>query len=192
MTLDVIFDVQHQSKITRPRDRGAIFENYKESDLVFNYVLKATKYLYENTVHNTFIMSYGNYYTRHWLVNKHNPSVYLACHLNSCLNGVGKYSLVEYLTSQAENENTKKLAELFSDNFKELLPVEKSIIKVINNNNRGHYCLKNVKCPAVILEPLFINNPEHLDFILNNDYKIAGAIAKSVLEYGKYLEEANE
>jgi N-acetylmuramoyl-L-alanine amidase len=183
----ICLDVQHGGKPNRSHDRGAEYLNYKETYLVLDYAVKTYRYLSEHTSHDVFLITSGSYGERHWWVNRHNMDVYLACHVNSCPNLGGDYSLVEYFVSQKDNEYTRELSNIFAGNFKEFLPVDRSLVKMIDARNRGSYCIRGVNCPAIILEPLFINNPIHLDFALNYSYKIAGSICKSILEYDEYL-----
>jgi len=188
-SIRICIDIQHGGKPNRSKDRGATYLNYKEVYLVQDYAVKAYRYLSEYTDHDVFLVTSGSYRERHWWFNQHKMDLVLACHINSCVGVGADYSLVEYFVAQKDNETTKKAAEIFSKCFGEFLPVEKSIVKVIGKENRGKYCIWDVDCPSLLLEPLFINNPIHLDFALNYSYKIAGSICKSILEYDKYLKE---
>jgi N-acetylmuramoyl-L-alanine amidase len=182
----IVLDIQHINKPHNARDRGASFEGIREVDLTFDY-LNETRKLLEKEGHVVFFGLSGTYEERHSFVNERiKPDLYIAGHVNA---GRGSYSLIE--VDYRASERTLEIAEKMRDSFLFELPVEESFIWKLFR--KGHFeltpafigfkCIKGVKCSALLLEPLFIDNEEHLNVLLNDPKRIARAIVKGIEDW---------
>ena len=103
--------------------------------------------------------------------------MYLACHLNA---GGGRYSLVEHYYNA--RQRTRKIAGIMAENFKAILGTSAAKVWEIPKDGRGGACLKNTRPSALLLEPLFIDNEEHLRIAAQKPELIAKAIVRSVVD----------
>ncbi len=125
--------------------------------------------------YEAFLITSGSYSERHDWVNRHGIDLYLACHLNA---GGGRYSLVEHYFDAGQK--TRQLAQIMADNFKNVLGTSAAKVWEIAKDGRGATCLQNTRPSALLLEPLFIDNEDHLDIAVNKAGLIARAIIKTI------------
>jgi len=149
----VVLDVQHMGKVHKPFDRGASHGGYQEAYLALTYATIAFQEL-TRLGYEAFLSTSGTYGERHHWINKHGIDLYLACHLNA---GGGRYSLVEYYYDAGRQ--TREIAKIMADNFKTILGTSDGKVWKIPQDGRGATCLQNTRPSALLLEPLFIEQP---------------------------------
>jgi N-acetylmuramoyl-L-alanine amidase len=103
---------------------------------------------------------------------------YLAGHLNA---GGGDYALIEYNPSNTAEAAARILGINLVSAFKPIIHEYK--IHPFAKGERGYICLAGVKCPAVLLEPCFIDNPKEAEG-LQGDWaeKIGKVVSDSIQE----------
>ena len=106
--------------------------------------------------------------------------LYLACHLNA---GGGKYSLVEYCYNAGQL--TREIAKIMADNFKSRLGTSEGKVIEIPQGGRGEVCIEATRPPALIMEPLFMDNDTHLHIAVEKYDAIAMAIVGAVKSYNE-------
>lgn len=118
------------------------------------------------------------------ICNRYNCDYLISIHCNSHTSiASGTEVLVYKYGGQAE-----KLAE----------KVLKEIVNDLGTYNRGVKeknigVLRDTKCPAILVETAFINNPEEAKLLKNNQYEFAYAIYKGVCKYlGDPIKESEE
>ena len=179
--MKIALDVGHMGKSSKPNDRGGCFKGTNEADMALLYALSAYKHL-ERNGQTCFLMTYGNYSTRHTFCRNNSIGLHIQCHVNS---GQGNYSLI-----YCRRGNTGiDLAEIISSKFLERLPVAKSKYQSIDRDVRGYSCLMN-NIPSILIEPLFLDNENHYEELVNGDacFTIGEVIAESVLEWMQLTE----
>ncbi len=172
----IAIDVQHMGKVNKPFDRGASHGGYQEADLVLKYATLAFQELTRKG-YEAFLITSGTYAERHEWINRHGIDLYFACHLNA---GGGRYSLVEYYYDASQR--TRAIAKIMADNLKAILGTSAAKIWEIAKDGRGAACLKNTRPSALLIEPLFIDNEEHLNIAAEKPELIAKAIVQSVAD----------
>lgn len=185
----VFLDIGHMGKPGKPLDRGASFEGDFESALCMTYALFAEG-MFLRAGYEVFLLCYGEYATRKQSANRitaNNPrtALYLSCHLNA---GSGNYSLVEHYYDATEQ--TRRIADIVVSHFRQKLGTKYPSmsfaaggVKELSKGERGAVCLKETNMSALILEPLFIDNPEHLLLARGHSFEIARAIFDAVEEF---------
>lgn len=186
----IILDVQHMGKPKSPFSRGGKNDDGDyESDLALKYAI-CIRERFLVAGYKTFLMTHGSYQERHAWANRYcdpKTSLYLACHINS---GGGRYPLVEYTVSAMPQ--TKKLAKLIANKFTEkLTPLETDPAYPyfdpaqaweLTPTSRGWVCIAQTIMSALILEPLFIDNPQHLE-VAKKPFAVARAVFEAVEEF---------
>lgn len=183
--LKIVISVDHMGKPHRPHDRGAIAQtciNTTEADLCLEYAQFVYKSLTE-LGHSPFLVTHGTYGYRAAFSNQIEADLYFACHLNSSeIPPRNNYSLLELYRP---GKLTRRFANHLSDVFAERLPVYKSEVKTIKNRtDRGAACINRVKAPAILLEPLFLNHPDGIKYLINNPTGISEAIVSAIITFG--------
>lgn len=184
----VILDVQHMGQPHKPFARGAQTDGKYEADLALRYAI-CTRERFLLAGYKTFLVCHGAYEERHFWANvscNTRTSLYVACHLNA---GGGKYPLVEYYCDAGER--TRRIAKFIAFKFSDKLvsPNEASCFSQaqvwqIAHKARGWVCLSGTKMSAVLVEPLFVDNPAHMK-IAEKPFVIASAIFEAVEEFNK-------
>jgi N-acetylmuramoyl-L-alanine amidase len=186
----IALDIGHMGKRSSPNDRGAINSNYREASLSLKYATSAWHEL-EKLGHTTFLLCYDNYSTRQAFCDVVKADAHIQCHLNAA---GGKYALVAY--REDAHLDSAKLGATVSHKLETALgdvisKVEVRILRAENKEkgikeDRGYLCLKE-NIPSLLFEPLFIDNEDHLQFMLqeNGLEKIGIALATAVDEWGK-------
>ena len=185
--MKIALDIGHMGKRSRPTDRGVTIANYRESDLVLDYTLVVFKHL-ESLGHTVYILSYDNYSKRKSFCDEVGIEVHIQCHINSAAS-VGRYARVLYREDN-ESESCKHLCEVISDKLIRWLgnKISKAEVIELKGNERGYECLKN-NIPSILFEPMFINNDNHLRFMLyeNGLIMIGMALATAIHEWSTTL-----
>lgn len=185
----VVLDAGHGGK-----DPGKIGINGSiESEINLSIVLKLQKYLEENGVTVVLTRNDDNglydegasnkkrsdMQRRCEIVNEVNPDMLVSIHQNSYSSEGVKGAQVFYYKNSQDGE---KIAKIIQDCL---------IKEVDNDNGREHkensnyYILKNVECPAVIIECGFLSNPSEAELLVTTEYqeKLAIAIGNGVIKY---------
>lgn len=110
----------------------------------------------------------GNYATRQRKANEDNAIVYIEHHFNST--GKGLWAQADYALALVSDNASSKSRAFASDYSKEIDKEFDEITRVYNNTGlkvggRGSYNLQFTKMPAILLEPLFVDDPEHVELI---------------------------
>lgn len=192
----VIFDIQHGRIKNGVEDKGASFDinndgkKEYERDLVKKYVDYAASSLEDKGIPCEIIYTHENYSTRQKRCiqkakdNRDQFYLYIACHLNA---GQGNYAVFIH---DERSSNGKKYAQRITDSFKKFKLTQRSLCRFCNTDDwsRAYYCIKGIwSAPsnmcAVLLEPAFLDNPDHF-YLLNNEEglkKIAKALVEGIL-----------
>lgn len=199
----ICLDQQHINRPHKPHDQGAAllrpgFTPLTEAFLVSMYILAAREHL-ERDGHTVFTGFFGSYRSRHALVNRLDPDLYLACHFNS---GGGEYSLTK--VQPHSRDETLSLAACLSDAVRSRLALKKAMVKRFTfrmhdgdhgayfRYERGYITLKHIKRPmAILYEPAFLRDPmlrlasaTRDDIIALSDH-IGMAIAEGIRTWSK-------
>jgi N-acetylmuramoyl-L-alanine amidase len=154
----ICLDVAHMGKVSRPRDRGAVYKTTKESNIVLLYAISAMGYL-EKADHIVFLACHDDYSARQEFCRKAKVDLHLQCHLNA---GKGSYSLILYKENGAE-----LLAQMLAVNLQDKLRQQITNAKVekATKHVRGFNCIMK-DIPSLLLEPMFLDNDEHYEFLV--------------------------
>ena len=188
--LKVALDTQHKYKPSpRDNDMGANYNGVNEVDIVEKYFNKIIEINDDENI--TFIRNNpdqqiltGNYSKRHSWVNDNNIDLYFAGHINA---GKGNYGLIEVVDDKNQGKdysNAITLSEMFCLEFTYICKVIQ-----LKKEDRGYGCIYGVKCPGFLLEPAFLDNPEHFEKLTQGDW--IGKIAKILLKFCKYYKEVD-
>ncbi len=185
-TLHIMLDTQHVGRFSNPMDRGAegcgLIEA-REVDRYFDVAVKLLRADGHKITRGGYTGVKGDYPDRAKWANANGVDVYLAGHLNS-FDGKANYSLVE--VSFNSSGKSKVLACALLDGFKKYLGL-RTVYKHLDQGERGNSCVKYTSMPAVILEPLFIDNPDHARMLKIGEghKKIAEAIRDAIRSFAK-------
>lgn len=115
------------------------------------------------------------------IANSMNHACFISVHLNSyqgesCHGAQVFYSL---------NDDSERLAKLLQTELVSKLDRENH--RVAKTAERGHYLLRNIQNPAVLVECGFLSNYREEDLLKNETYqtKIAGCIVNAYLKYNR-------
>lgn len=114
------------------------------------------------------------------MIEKHNADVFVSLHMNKF--GDKKYKGAQVFYS--DNEESKKLAEIMQNQFKNIMDNTNNR-KIKNGNNI--FVLKNNKIPSVLIECGFLSNESELKNFESDIYrqKVAWTIFVGLNEYLK-------
>lgn len=178
--MKIALDIGHMGKTSNQLDRGVIYKGARESDYALLYAV-ATKGHLEKHGHIVYLLCHGNYSARHQFCLDYNIDLHMQCHLNA---GKGQYGLI----GMRKNNDGQELADIILAQWKECLPISKTVILPIVKNNgkrtRGWPCVMS-EIPSLLLEPLFFDNDKHHELIVNGDacIRIGKAITKAILQW---------
>jgi N-acetylmuramoyl-L-alanine amidase len=180
----IAIDIGHLGKSNKPLDRGASYKGTNESDMALIYGLSAYGHL-ESAGHTVYLLTYGNYTVRHTFCKNNSIGLHMQCHVNA---GQGNYSLIYCRTGNEGLELANEIALKFAD----VLPVSKAKVEEINSDRRGYGCIMST-IPSLLLEPLFLDNDEHYEELIEGDacFDIGKCISEGVLEWIKAKGEVN-
>lgn len=185
----VVLDAGHGGK-----DPGKIGVNGSiESEINLKIVNKLKVYLEENGVNVTLTRKDENglydegdsnkkksdMNKRCEIVNEISPDVLISVHQNSYSSEGVKGAQVFYFKNSNDGE---MIAEIIQKHLVEEVDTSNGRQHKENNN---YYILKNVSCPAVIVECGFLSNYSEAELLASDQYqqKLAEAIGNGVLEY---------
>ncbi len=177
----ICLDIGHMGKRTRPIDRGAVFQGYREAELVLAYTVAAWKLL-EAKSHVVYLLCHDNYSARQDFCDVIKADVHVQCHLNA---GGGQYGLIAYRDDAPASG--AKLASIMARNLERTAGEVVSNVKinVLKDEDRGYLCLKP-RTVSMLYEPMFLDKAEHLDFMVNKDglNLIGAALADAINQWG--------
>lgn len=172
-------------------DSGAYYENVREADLnleiskrIMNHLKKegATIYL---TRYDDYDLSanYANNRKRSDLsrranvINKSGCDMYISIHLNAASANNWQGAQVYY---DNINENNKKIAKIFQDEFKMYLNTTRNY-----KENNTKYMQHRINRPGVLLELGFLSNQKERYLLKQKAYqnKIADVVTKAIIKY---------
>ena len=181
----------HIGKLSALNDRGVVWDDgvstiYESVEsLMFAALLVETIY---NSGHDDivpFVYGDGDYSVRSQRANmidsrfKPKISVYLSPHLNA---GGGDYSLILY---DGRSQKSEDLADMVKRRWEEIegMPPVKTL--PVNPGDRGYVIVRFTKMPALILEPLFLDNPEHREQLFELYPRIVQSTFEGLLDFFK-------
>lgn len=128
----------------------------------------------------------GNYRWRQTQANRDDCVAYVEHHFNSSSDTTVGYSVVitGYLASQTSRNWGRWYARTISEEFNVPTAGTGGIL-VGGYNGRGNGNLKYTRMPAILLEPLFVSNPQHAEWVRSTDGqdKLARILANSIIEF---------
>lgn len=174
----VALDVGHIGKPVPINDKGARYKNLNEADMVLLYAV-ITRGLLESAGIQTILLCHTSYNSRHAFCKGTNVDVHLQLHLNAAK---GSYSLIGY--RDTHKHLCYPLARIMADEFEEILPVSKCTLLEMTPRDRRIVCTMG-GIPSLLVEPLFLDNDEHYDYILNGSgvEDIAEVITSSIVKW---------
>ena len=119
------------------------------------------------------------------ITNSYNPDIFVSIHCNSCDNSTAKG--FEIFTTPGQNNSdilATKIHSKVKSSFSDLVYREDLSDGDVDKEAK-FYVIKYAKCPATLIEMLFISNPEE-EIMLNNPEfqdKMAFAIAEGIGDY---------
>lgn len=128
-------------------------------------------------------MLVGPYSTRQAQAMNLGANCYLACHLNA---GGGSYTLTEYDGGSTWRSWEIGLGTRIAGELKTSFPeITSPIVRELARIDRGWVCVSGfVRGPALILEPLFGDNPKHQALMsLSGLEAVGAAIARGVVTW---------
>jgi N-acetylmuramoyl-L-alanine amidase len=194
----VVIDPGHGGK-----DEGARGNGLKEKDLALDVALRVEKTL--NSYNFPTVLtrrddSFLHLSERAAIANKIDNAIFVSIHFNqggdSSASGVETY----YASDKVAPESAWTWVGFFNkpdplpgDNGETLAGfVQSSLVIRTDAANRGIkprdlYVVRHTRCPAVLVEPGFINNPIECRLLSNPEYRerLARAVAEGVMSYQK-------
>ena len=115
-------------------------------------------------------------------VNMHEPQLAIEIHLNSAAT-IGRYSSCFY---EEGDELTSKISTEFAPlmrKFSCVKAVKKIGLPCEGYDIKRYWFITDVGCPSMIFEPLFINNDEHVSWLLSvgNLEKVGRDIGRAIV-----------
>ncbi len=128
----------------------------------------------------------GNYRWRQKQANRDKCAAYVEHHFNSAVNPMSSYAVV--ITGYLASETTKNWGRWYANRvgMEFGIPVAgNGGVLVGGYNGRGNGNLKHTRMPAILLEPLFASNPEHAEWIRNEEGQdtVAKILTESIMEF---------
>jgi N-acetylmuramoyl-L-alanine amidase len=186
---NVLLSVGHTDKTQNNTMRGAHVGGHFEVLHVLNYIHYLYGILLDKGI-NTQILSHGAYQNRQIWANNNfdrNRTLYLECHLNA---GGGRYPLVMH--TDTAMPTTRKMAQAMAGSFDKILVPEEcpghyqafspAQVKTLKKGDRGYGNIKQTLMPALLLEPLFLDNAIHLKYI-KEPYRLVNSIVEAILNF---------
>lgn len=111
-------------------------------------------------------------------INKVEPSIVISFHCNAFNTFVSGSEVLYYSTSS----KGKRLASLLLECIVDTLALRnRGLLPRVEG--RGSYIIKNVKAPAALIEPFFLDNDSDYKIALEKLDELATAIANSIAKY---------
>jgi N-acetylmuramoyl-L-alanine amidase len=111
-------------------------------------------------------------------INDLNPDFVVSFHCNAFNKKVSGTETLYYKSSK----RGKKIAELFQNNMVQVLGLSNRGIKPKGSEDRGGYLLRYTNAPAVLIEPIFIDNDSDFEHFTMKRQLFITAIQKSLFE----------
>ena len=184
-------------------DEGARGRGLKEKELSLDLALRVEKLLGAFSFPTVLTRREDTYVAlseRVAIANKIDNAIFLSIHFNHSRDSSATGVETFYATVKVPPESAwtwvgffSKPDPVFSDNGEDLAGyVQSSLISRTDAANRGikareFYVVRHTRCPAVLVEGGFLNNPLDARLIGNAEYldRLAKAIAEGVLTYQK-------
>ncbi len=127
----------------------------------------------------------GNYSWRQKQANRDKCTAYVEQHFNASANTNSGYAVV--VTGYRASETSKNWGRWYANKVGQVfnIPVAgRGGILVGGFNGRGNGNLKHTKMPAILLEPMFVSNPQHAEWVRSTagQDKLARILADSIIE----------
>jgi len=106
--------------------------------------------------HTVYLLCHGEYKEREIFASKH-CDVFFSFHLN-WFDPHGRYGLLLY---KKDDEKSKILADILAYKFTKVLGYPFKVW-ALKKGDRGFNNLMYLSIPGILLEPGFLNNPEHM------------------------------
>jgi N-acetylmuramoyl-L-alanine amidase len=122
----------------------------------------------------------GSYARRNAAATAWHADAYLACHLNA---GGGGYALTESLSLSPGLELGRAIGFRLARNFASITQAK---IVQLHSQDRGAVCVRGcaARCAAVIVEPLFGDNPAHQGYLIAPELvRLGETIAQGVADW---------
>lgn len=126
---------------------------------------------------------------------RHMPAFGVNAHIQMHLNaGKGKYALVGYKDEGPHRETAKKMAQIFAETLENEFSRFPGLITHVRVDacssrsteglrRRIFYCLERSPVPAILIEPLFLDNPKHNEFLVSQEGKaVLGVVYMKAME----------
>jgi hypothetical protein len=128
----------------------------------------------------------GNYKWRQLQANRDRCAAYVEHHFNAASSSRAGYSVV--VTGYNASDTSKKWGRWYANRVGQVFNVPvggRGGILVGGYNGRGNGNLKHTHMPAILLEPLFVSNPQHAQWVRSEDgqNKLANILANSIIEF---------
>jgi N-acetylmuramoyl-L-alanine amidase len=129
---------------------------------------------------NTVLLSYDTYGCRQAFCKQIKADLHLQCHLNIAK---GDYGLVLY--RECDADVSLPIALKVASQFEENLPISLCKTEAMKENDARCGCITK-GIPALLLEPLFLDNTEHSTFLRSDDgiIAIASSVTQAILDWG--------
>jgi len=128
----------------------------------------------------------GNYKWRQLQANRDRCAAYVEHHFNASASSTSGYSVV--VTGYNASSTSQKWGRWYANRVGKVFNVPvagKGGLLIGGYNGRGNGNLKHTNMPAILLEPLFVSNPQHAAWVRSEDGqdKLAKILADSVIEF---------
>lgn len=158
------------------KDSGCIGVNTVEADLTYKFTNKIIWYMKQLGV-KAFFIQHESLQTVCNITNGYNADMFISIHCNSCKDHTGTGTETYYYNNSV---NGKKMADYIHHYVSTATKLPDRGVKSSN-----FYVLKNTKCPAILIELGFIDNPNDERVLVNNMESICKTIAKGIVAYAK-------
>lgn len=173
------------------KDPGAMYNDIMEKDINLEISLKLEKQLsklgaivyltrygdYDLAVIHTNNRKRSDLSRRGNIINRANPDLFLSIHLNAEDTGLYRGAQAFYSTN---NDQNKKIAELFQEGFKKDLSSRRKYKK---SNNL--YLQKRINIPGILVELGFLSNANERYLLKQDKYqnKVVTSLVNSTIKY---------
>jgi hypothetical protein len=149
---------------------------------------KVIKILQQDTIKTMYEIRFyrGNYRWRQKQANRDDCAAYIEHHFNASTHQTANYTLV--ITSYLASETSKNWGRWYANRINQELRIPlggKEGILSGGYNGRGNGNLKHTVMPAILLEPLFVSNPQHAEILHSEEGqdKLALILAESIIAF---------
>ena len=191
----IAVDVQHRGKPTSLNDRGAVNSDGVEEVTVTSLIADALDACLRKQGHQVMTGMAGDYSDRHKFVNLTSMEFYFALHMNSGINKKRDYGLVlyDYRSTKGKDAADKLATELTKALGYEVRSVscrpDTNSIARDGDYTEAFNCIAGVRCPALCLEPGFMDGLKVQPILRNPDTRreycnsVASTIASTLFDW---------